>query len=324
MNDNDVKGGLGNQQDYGMRIYDPRVGRFLSVDPITKSYPELTPYQYASNRPIWAVDLDGLESALMGPGMTHNTAGRALGEYLNEPAPLWMKRTLAAQANYESRGVELTEDDYEGTTRGGFYLLSAGFSLSRWAQSNPGTLKIPNTRRVPQHPDVEVPANTTKPKQGVTVSEDVPIVTNKQATAANNGKATVDPKTAKISSSSNDPIAPFGNAKSVVADGYTRVGRWMSKKEFEVMKSTNQVQEGAGGQTFVSVLGYQDYMPQAKPGTVYVEFDVPTNSLVPGGEDGWYKLLAPSAKPSQQYMLKKQGGEHLPKVKNLTDILHNK
>ncbi|WP_421939095.1 RHS repeat domain-containing protein [Pedobacter sp.] len=59
-NDNDVKG-EGNQQDYGMRIYDPRVGKFLSVDPITKEYPELTPYQFASNTPIQAIDLDGLE-----------------------------------------------------------------------------------------------------------------------------------------------------------------------------------------------------------------------------------------------------------------------
>ncbi len=60
-NDNEVKG-VGNQQDYGMRIYDPRVGRFLSVDPITAKYPELTPYQFASNTPIRAVDIDGLES----------------------------------------------------------------------------------------------------------------------------------------------------------------------------------------------------------------------------------------------------------------------
>jgi RHS repeat-associated protein len=59
-NDNDVKG-EGNQQDYGMRIYDPRLGRFLSVDPITKEYPELTPYQFASNRPIDGIDQDGLE-----------------------------------------------------------------------------------------------------------------------------------------------------------------------------------------------------------------------------------------------------------------------
>lgn len=48
-------------QDYGFRIYDPRVSRFLSVDPITRDYPGLTPYQFASNRPIDGVDLDGLE-----------------------------------------------------------------------------------------------------------------------------------------------------------------------------------------------------------------------------------------------------------------------
>ncbi|MEP7377907.1 MAG: RHS repeat-associated core domain-containing protein, partial [Chitinophagaceae bacterium] len=59
-NDNDVKG-EGNQQDYGKRIYDPRLGKFLSVDPLTKTYPSLTPYQFASNSPIKCIDLDGLE-----------------------------------------------------------------------------------------------------------------------------------------------------------------------------------------------------------------------------------------------------------------------
>jgi RHS repeat-associated protein len=48
-------------QDYGMRIYDTRLGKFLSVDPIAMEYPELTPYQFASNRPIEGIDLDGLE-----------------------------------------------------------------------------------------------------------------------------------------------------------------------------------------------------------------------------------------------------------------------
>lgn len=61
-NDNEVKG-EGNQQDYGFRIYDPRLGKFLSVDPLTDEYPELTPYQFAGNTPIQATDLDGLEPA---------------------------------------------------------------------------------------------------------------------------------------------------------------------------------------------------------------------------------------------------------------------
>jgi RHS repeat-associated protein len=48
-------------QDYGFRLYTPREGRFIGVDPITAQYPELTPYQFASNRPIDGVDLDGKE-----------------------------------------------------------------------------------------------------------------------------------------------------------------------------------------------------------------------------------------------------------------------
>ena len=31
------------------------------MDPLTASYPWYTPYQFAGNKPIWAVDLDGLE-----------------------------------------------------------------------------------------------------------------------------------------------------------------------------------------------------------------------------------------------------------------------
>lgn len=44
-----------------MRIYCPSLGKFLTVDPITMSYPMLTPYQFASNRPIDGIDRDGLE-----------------------------------------------------------------------------------------------------------------------------------------------------------------------------------------------------------------------------------------------------------------------
>ncbi|MDH5399541.1 MAG: hypothetical protein OEX02_15435 [Cyclobacteriaceae bacterium] len=50
--------------DYGFRINNPAIGRFLSVDPLTKSYPMLTPYQFASNTPIGAIDLDGLEARI--------------------------------------------------------------------------------------------------------------------------------------------------------------------------------------------------------------------------------------------------------------------
>ena len=51
------------KQDYGMRLSDPRIGRFLSIDPLTAAYPFYSPYQFAGNMPIWAIDLDGLEPA---------------------------------------------------------------------------------------------------------------------------------------------------------------------------------------------------------------------------------------------------------------------
>lgn len=59
-NDNEVKG-VGNQQDYGSRIYDSRLGRFLSVDPIGKNFAFYSTYQFAGNKPTVAIDIDGLE-----------------------------------------------------------------------------------------------------------------------------------------------------------------------------------------------------------------------------------------------------------------------
>jgi hypothetical protein len=51
-------------QDYGFRIYKPELGKFLSVDPLTQSYPWYTPYQFAGNKPIQYVDVDGLEEGM--------------------------------------------------------------------------------------------------------------------------------------------------------------------------------------------------------------------------------------------------------------------
>ena len=50
-------------QDYGFRIYNPTIGKFLSVDPLTADYPYYTPYQFSGNMPIKFIDLDGLEPA---------------------------------------------------------------------------------------------------------------------------------------------------------------------------------------------------------------------------------------------------------------------
>jgi RHS repeat-associated protein len=58
--------GEGNSYDYGFRVHDARLGRFLSVDPLAPEYPWYTPYQFAGNSPIRFLDLDGLEILDMG------------------------------------------------------------------------------------------------------------------------------------------------------------------------------------------------------------------------------------------------------------------
>jgi len=58
-----------------MRIYVGRLGKFLSVDPISMEYPELSPYQFASNTPIWAIDIDGLEAYLVQDLTLKNSKG---------------------------------------------------------------------------------------------------------------------------------------------------------------------------------------------------------------------------------------------------------
>ncbi len=56
--DNEMKG-EGNAYDFGMRIYDPRIGRWLSIDPRIKEYPWQTPYSYHRNNPINITDYLG-------------------------------------------------------------------------------------------------------------------------------------------------------------------------------------------------------------------------------------------------------------------------
>jgi RHS repeat-associated protein len=51
--------GRGNSYDFGARILDPRVGRFLSLDPMMNSFPWQSPNVFAGNDPINYIDLNG-------------------------------------------------------------------------------------------------------------------------------------------------------------------------------------------------------------------------------------------------------------------------
>jgi len=57
--DDEIHGATGTSYDFGARLYDPRVGRWLSLDPLSNDYPAVSPYVFALNSPIQAMDPDG-------------------------------------------------------------------------------------------------------------------------------------------------------------------------------------------------------------------------------------------------------------------------
>ena len=61
--DDEIKG-VGNSLDFGARIYDSRLGRWLSIDPLAAKYPDTSPYAGMANSPISIIDIDGRENII--------------------------------------------------------------------------------------------------------------------------------------------------------------------------------------------------------------------------------------------------------------------
>ena len=54
----DRKGGL-DWYDYGARMYDAALGRFMKTDRFSEKYVSLSPYQYGANNPVYNIDVNG-------------------------------------------------------------------------------------------------------------------------------------------------------------------------------------------------------------------------------------------------------------------------
>ena len=78
--DGEIKG-EGNSVNYTFRMHDPRLGRFLSRDPLSDKYPHNSPYAFSENRVISSIELEGLEatstSSTVDPGSGVSTTASA-------------------------------------------------------------------------------------------------------------------------------------------------------------------------------------------------------------------------------------------------------
>ena len=111
--------GEGNYLNFKYRIEDTRLCRFFAIDPLTKKYPELTPYQVASLSPIWMVEIEGLEGTPAEKVYAKNALDLALNNYAKSAA----ERVV----NY-NKGVE----DYPAKYPSKTYIGGASNSCDDW------------------------------------------------------------------------------------------------------------------------------------------------------------------------------------------------
>ncbi len=287
--DDDIAGTTGAVYDYGFRVYDARIAKFLSVDPLTGKYPWYTPYQFAGNTPIEAIDLDGLEEF-------HTQDGDV---------------TPYTSMKYEGDAVNKTTAFLYNSTVGALYNLSS--------------LAINKTNQVLARPNETLnDVNTTVDNVGKNIKQSL----TKPPSLSDVKEAFTDPKNYEAV-----PLALLGGllkpkitipsavtVTEMVNSEMTTVGRWMSKTEYAAMKNGKPAAVGAGGKTSVTV-GGPSVWPSATKGSVYAEFQVPTNSLVNGGGDGIFSIIGPNAGASQMRPLQKLGGQVSPEIQNLTPVL---
>src|SRR5690554_2350998 len=114
--DDEIKG-EGNSLDFGARLYDPRVGRWLSIDPLASKFPHLTPYSYVGGMVNVAIDPDGKDIVFT---VSKSEDGKLIvtakvnAKLVNESNKKITSEQMDVYAQRISQGIE----DYWGANKG--------------------------------------------------------------------------------------------------------------------------------------------------------------------------------------------------------------
>lgn len=147
--------------DFGIRNYDPQIGRWHSIDPKSELSPTLTPFRYAYNNPIRYIDANGayetdghfwtiyLMATLMGRGDAYRIAYNAEspdnimarnGETISSPNT-WMDKTMQSHVHALTGGNPVNERVNSGLyVRGSQNYQQFGWSLHRLGDSYSHTM----------------------------------------------------------------------------------------------------------------------------------------------------------------------------------------
>src|SRR5690554_3142073 len=109
LKDDEIKG-EGNSYDFGARMYDPRVMRWLSLDPAARDYPSMSDYSAMGNNPILYIDPDGERIYIYYTSKDENgkTINKAYeyGSGLKLPNDKFVRKAVRTLKKLEKRGKD--------------------------------------------------------------------------------------------------------------------------------------------------------------------------------------------------------------------------
>ncbi len=117
---------------YGARYYACWSCRFVSIDPLAAKYPFYTPYQYAGNKPIAGIDLDGLEN-VADPYMA-SVAGAHQGEMTSGQRDA--TKTIASTTAWQQR-IEVSNAANEAGSKADFEKANENLGMPSYTKSGP-------------------------------------------------------------------------------------------------------------------------------------------------------------------------------------------
>jgi RHS repeat-associated protein len=108
--------GEGNTYDFGARVYDGRLGRWMSVDP--RFNPEESPYQAMDLSPIWTMDPNGEDGliTIKGDVITIKVNVYVHGSGVTAKNIIGMKKRMMSTWNYDRFGDPFSYTSEEGKT----------------------------------------------------------------------------------------------------------------------------------------------------------------------------------------------------------------
>jgi RHS repeat-associated protein len=84
--------------DFGERVYDSRLGKFLSIDKFAQKYPFNTPYSFANNCPISVIDVKGDSLYFL-----FYTTGNQRGDEMFQAAALTRKTDIERSKTFDAK-----------------------------------------------------------------------------------------------------------------------------------------------------------------------------------------------------------------------------